>query len=569
MSRRVDLVVRGGLVVDGSGAEPYAGDVAVADGRILAVGDLAPDLDPAATIDATGRLVTPGFVDPHSHFDGQVTWDTELGPSSWHGVTTTVMGNCGVGFAPVRPEARDYLIMLMEGVEDIPGTALHDGIRWDWETFPEYLDAVSALARSIDVAAQLPHGALRVYVMGERAATQPVADAADVAAMAALARDALDAGAVAISSNRLALHTAKDGTPVPGTFADEAELTAFADALGGAGRGLLQVTGQMAMGQELDGAFAELDLYARLTRRSGRPVMFSLTEVNQDPDLWKRLLDHVDAANASGAQLIPQTHGRPNGLVVGWDTFNPFGGRPSYDALATLDPADRLTRLRDATVRAAILAETAPDGGRMRLIERLYEQVFPMVGGPVFEPTVEESVAGLALARGVDPTELLYDLMLDHWLLLALGGYRKHDLSSTHGLLTHPDSVLGLADGGAHCSIICDASVPSFLLQHWVRDRTRGPRLDLADAVRMLTSRPAEVYGFADRGRLRPGLRADINVVDLDGLTLHLPEVLHDLPTGAKRVVQRADGFDTTICAGEVTFQRGVATDARPGVLVR
>jgi N-acyl-D-aspartate/D-glutamate deacylase len=564
-----DIVIRNGTVVDGTGAPARRADVAVRDGRIAAV-DATIDAEARETIDATGRIVTPGFVDPHSHFDGQVTWDAELGPTSWHGVTTTVMGNCGVGFAPVRPGSEPYLIQLMEGVEDIPGTALHEGITWGWESFPEYLDVVGSMRRVLDVGASMPHGSLRFYVMGERAIGDRVAGADDVAVMGRLAREAVEAGALAVSSNRLASHRALDGTPVPGTFADEAELRALALALRDAGSGLLQITGQLAMGHELEHAFAELDMYARLSTESGRPVLFTLTEVNQSPDFWRRALDHVEQLNGSGAQLIVQTHGRPTGLVIGWDTFNPFAGRPSHDALTGLPAAERLARLADPAVRAAILAEGGDvPSGRMVVVAKLWPYIFPMLDGPTFEPAAEESVAARAAAAGVSNEAMLYDCMLQAPLQMSLGGYRKHDLSSIHEIMTHPHAMLGLADGGAHCSIICDSSLPSFVLQHWVRDRTRGPRLGVEQAVRLLTSRPAEIYALSDRGVLAPGRRADVNVIDLDAVRLHLPEVLHDLPTGAKRVVQRADGYDATVCNGEVTFRNAVPTGARPGVLLR
>ncbi len=565
-----DILVKNGMLVDGTGAPRRRADVAISNGRVAAI-DTTIDAAAHETIDAAGRIVTPGFVDPHSHFDGQVTWDTELGPTAWHGVTTTVMGNCGVGFAPIRPGTEPYLIQLMEGVEDIPGTALYEGITWGWESFPEYLDVVGGLRRSIDVGASMPHGSLRFYVMGERSVTQQVAGADDIAMMGRLAREAIEAGALAVSTNRLASHRAKDGTPVPGTFADEHELRALAHALRDGGAGLLQVTGALAMGYDLDTAFDELDMYARLSVETGHPVLFSLTEVNQSPDFWRRALEHVEKLNGSGANLIVQTHGRPTGLVVGWETFNPFAGRATHDALTSLPIAERLERFREPATRRAILAEGFDPAAqsRMSLITKLWAYVFPMIDGPTFEPTFDESVAGRAAAAGVDNEAMLYDLMCEHPLQLSLGGYRKHDLSSIHDLMLHPDAMLGLADGGAHCSIICDSSMPTFLLQHWVRDRTRGPRIGLEAAVRMLTSRPAEVYGLGDRGVLAVGKRADLNVIDFDALDLHLPEVRYDLPTDAKRVVQLADGYDVTVCAGEVTFRSGRATGAHPGMLIR
>jgi N-acyl-D-amino-acid deacylase len=565
----VSIVIRSGLVVDGTGAPPFVGDVRLHGDRIVEVGPRVDDAG-AEIIDATGRVVTPGFVDPHSHFDGQVTWDGELGPTAWHGVTTTVMGNCGVGFAPVRPQDREFLIELMEGVEDIPGTALHEGITWGWESFPEYLDVVASRRRTIDVAAQIPHGALRFYVMGQRAVDGSAPTASDVATMGRLVREAIEAGAVGFSTNRLPSHRAKDGTPVPGTYASVDELLASAQGVRAGGHGLVQVTGAVAMGDRIDYAEHEVALYAQLSIDAGVPVMFTVTEINQDPDLWRRQLDWVDEWNGRGAQLIVQTHGRPTGLVVDWQAFNPFAGRSSYDALASMPIEERVARLREPATRAAILSDE-PAGGnhRMSLLRRLWGSVYPMADGPSFEPDASESIGAKATAGAQNPETVLYDAMCAGSLQLSLGGYRHGDLSSTYGLLTHPATVLGLADGGAHCSIICDSSMPSFLLQHWVRDRTRGPKLSLADGVRMLTSRPAQVYGLTDRGRLAAGLRADVNIIDLDAMTLGVPEFLHDLPAGAPRVVQRASGYDMTICAGEVTFRHGAATGALPGRLVR
>jgi N-acyl-D-amino-acid deacylase len=349
-----DIVVKNGTLVDGTGAPGRRADVALRDGRVVAI-DTTIDAHAREIIDASGRIVTPGFVDPHSHFDGQATWDTELGPTSWHGVTTTVMGNCGVGFAPIQPGTEPYLIQLMEGVEDIPGTALYEGITWGWETFPEYLDVVGGLRRSIDVGASMPHGSLRFYVMGERSVSQQRAGADDIATMGRLTREAIEAGALAVSTNRLASHRAKDGTPVPGTFADGHELRALSFALRDGGAGLLQVTGALAMGYDLDTAFDELDMYARLSIESEHPVLFSLTEVNQSPDFWRRALEHVEKLNGFGARLIVQTQGRPTGLVVGWETFNPFAGRAGYDALASLPIGERLERLREPATRQAIL----------------------------------------------------------------------------------------------------------------------------------------------------------------------------------------------------------------------
>ncbi len=574
-----DLVIRNARIVDGTGAPARAGDLLIDGDRIAA--EVAPGTAPAAAreIDAAGRVLMPGVVDVHTHYDGQVTWDPELGPSSWHGVTTVVTGNCGVGFAPVRPDRHRFLIELMEGVEDIPGSALSEGIDWSWESFPEYLDAVASMPRTIEIAAQLPHGALRAYVMGDRGARNEPATPDDAARMAGLAGEATRAGAVAFSTNRLPLHTSIHGEPVPGTFAADDELLAIARGVVEAGGRLLQAIPAGAMGEDEHAMLREVDLYRRLSLESGLAVNFTLAQAHAFPHQWREVLDAVERANAQGARLVPQVQGRPAGLFLGWDIFNPFRNSAAYRPLARLPLPERLVRLRDPDVRAQILAGVGPADPTMVIMRNSFESAFAMDDAPVFEPHPDDSIAGRAAREGRSCEELLYDVMCDlaesstgrqtRMFHVFFSGYRGGCLDDLAEMMAHPDTVVGLADGGAHCSMICDASLPSFMLQHWVRERTRGPRLSLEDAVRMLTSEPADLYGFEDRGRIAPGLRADLNLVDLDRVTLELPEIVSDLPTGASRIVQRADGWVATLCAGRVTFRDGKPTGEHPGGLVR
>ena len=576
-----DLIIRGGTIVDGTGAPPAVGDVAIDGSRIAAVGRIHATA--RETIDAKGCLVTPGFVDVHTHYDAQATWDAELAPSCWHGVTTVVLGNCGVGFAPARRDRHDWLIGLMEGVEDIPAAALAAGIRWDWETFPEYLDTLARLPRVLDVGTQVPHAAVRAYVMGERGAANEPATPDDVEAMARLVRDALDAGALGFSTSRTAGHRGVDGRPVPGTFARDDELFGIGRALASAGHGVVEVAqagvgGRMA-GDAAGAARTEVEWMTRLSKAIGRPVSFLVMQTNDEPEAWRELLALTDDAAKEGANLVPQVASRPFGMLVGLQSrANPFADRPTYRTLASLPLPERVARLRDPEVRTRILGERPvadPQTGTLAALfgPAMYARLFPLGEPPDYEPTADASVGAIARRDGRPADAVLYDLMLGHdgreLLFFPVLNYASGSAEPLREMLLHPRAVLGLGDGGAHCGIVCDASMTTFMLTHWVRDRWRGPRIPLERAVRMLTRDPAALYGLADRGVVRPGAKADLNVIDLDRLQLRLPEAAFDLPAGARRLVQRADGYVATVVSGEIVARGGVTTGARPGRVVR
>jgi N-acyl-D-aspartate/D-glutamate deacylase len=566
-----DLVIRGGTVVDGTGKPSRTADVAVDDGIITAVGDL----ETAAaqrTIDADGLLVTPGVVDMHTHYDGQVTWDPLVTPSSWHGVTTIVMGNCGVGFAPVRPGSQEWLVQLMEGVEDIPGTALTEGITWGWESFPEYLTALEGMGRVVDVGTQVPHGAVRAYVMGERGSHNEPATPEDIAGMAALVKEGIAAGALGFSTSRTIVHRAVDGEPVPGTFAAEDEIFGIGQSLKSLGAGVFELAPAGAMGEDLAAPEREVALMRRLSAAIGRPISFALLQVDSAPDQWREILRLATDANAEGADLRPQVAGRALNVLLGFQTFHPFSKRPTYLAVADLPLAERIEHLRKDEVRRAILTESIPDDPLMAMIGgQSTSHMFPLGEPPDYEPTPDMSVAAIARRERRPEEEVLYDLLLRHdgreLVLFTLGGYSHGSLDDMKEMLLHPNSALGLSDGGAHCGVLCDASAPTFMLSHWARDRANG--LPLEFVVKKMTRDTAHLYGLEDRGVLAPGFKADLNLVDLEHLNLRLPEMVHDLPAGARRLIQRADGWKATICSGEVTFEDGEHTDARPGRLIR
>ena len=563
-----DLTIRNGLLVDGTGAPARPADVVVDGDRIVGVTEPGQGSAGHREIDADGRLVTPGFVDIHTHYDGQATWDPEMTPSGWHGVTTVVMGNCGVGFAPADPARRDWLIQLMEGVEDIPGTALAEGMSWNWESFPEYLDELDSMPRVMDVAAQIPHGAVRGYVMGERGAANEPASAEDIALMSKLVEEGLRAGAVGFTTTRTVLHRAKDGELAAGTTAEVEELLGLGDALGAAGTGVFGVASDM-----IDPT-PEFDWMIEISRRTGRPVTFGCLQNDVRPEQWRELLDRAADANAAGARIVPQVAGRPACLLFGFESsVHPFITHRAYREIAHLPLAERVAELRTPERREAILSEEVTRSGFGAYLLSSFQKLFPLGDPPDYEPAPERSVAAIAAREGRRPEEVTYDLMLGRdgteLLYFPMLGYSHGDFEAMREMLDRDDTVLGLGDGGAHCGILCDASLPTYMLTHWSRDRDRGARFALEQVVAMQTSRTAALYGFDDRGVVAPGLRADLNVIDLDGLRLSPPEMVHDLPAGGRRLIQRATGFAATICAGEPVRLDDESTGSRPGRLVR
>ena len=560
-----DLVIRNGTVIDGSGAPRRVADVAVQDGRIAAVD---ARLGPARReIDAAGLLVTPGFVDIHTHYDGQATWDPFLTPSSWHGVTTTVFGNCGVGFAPVRPGASGYLINLMEGVEDIPGTVLSEGVKFNWESFPQYLDALASMPRAVDVAAQLPHGALRFYVMGERGADHAeMPNQGEREEMTRLVEEALGAGAMGVTTSRTTKHKARDGRFTPSLSAREAELFALAEGMKRAGRGVLQVNSDFGPGE-----FEALDAAARL---AGRPLSCLLVQVDAQPKLWRETLDQIHAVRAQGREANAQVGSRPIGVIMGLETTaHPFVAHPAWRELAKLSPAERYARLSsDADLRRRLVEEPNGDGPRAFMAEA-FHKMFPIGERPNYEPQSGESVKAIAERTGRTPQQVALETIMDRGgkglLMLPFENYAHGSLDVVHEMITDPATVLGVADGGAHVGVICDASSPTSLLTLWGRDRTRGPRLPLEFLVAKQTRGTAEAYGMLDRGLLAPGHKADINVIDFEALALKRPEVVYDLPAGGRRLVQRATGYRHTFNSGVETVSNDELTGARPGTLVR
>ena len=562
-----DLVVRNGTIFDGTGSAPFEGDVAVSKGRIVAVGEV-PGAG-AEEIDARGRIVTPGFVDIHTHYDGQATWDSRLAPSSLHGVTTAVFGNCGIGFAPVRPEDHDRLISLMEGVEDIPHPVLAEGLKWNWESFGDFLNAMEAVPHDIDFAAQLPHGALRVYVMGERGAKQEPASDQDIFRMAALAREAMRDGALGFSTSRTLNHKTADGNNTPSYGAAEKELVGIAMGLKQAGMGVLQVV------TDFPGGEAEFNVLRRMAEASGRPLPVSLAQSPLAPDLYKDVLGWLKQANDDGLEMRAQVAGRPVGLLLGLAlTLNPFIAHTAYKEIADKSFEERLAALRDPWFRAKLLAETPrADHPFVKSVLRGFGAMFELGDPPNYEPLPEHSVAARAAARGVSPEEYALDVITAGdgrgALYLTFLNYADGSLDPSFEMMNHPNTVLGLSDGGAHLGTICDGSFPTSNLIHWTRDRTRGPKMKLETMIAKQTRATAEAVGLLDRGLLKPGYKADINVIDYDNLRLHAPTILYDLPSGGRRLMQYADGYTATIVSGRPVYRDGQPTGALPGRLVR
>jgi N-acyl-D-aspartate/D-glutamate deacylase len=562
-----DLVIRNGLLADGSGAPAREADVAVKAGRIAQVGRF--EGSGASEIDAKGLLVTPGFVDIHTHYDGQATWDQRMQPSSWHGVTTVVMGNCGVGFAPCRADDHDRLIRLMEGVEDIPFPVLTEGLPWSWESYGDYLDSLEQRRFDVDIGSQLPHAALRVFVMGERGANREPATPEDIAAMADIAERAMKAGALGFTTSRTLNHRASDGQPTPTLTAAEDELLGIALGLSRAGRGVLQFVSDFLDPQ------AEFDLLRRLVERSGRPLSFSLVQSFRDPDQWKMILEQLSAASADGLPMRAQVCGRPVGVLFGLElTLHPFSLHPSYRAIARQPLAERVRQLRDPAFRAKLLSEhTQAKGGILAHMPRNWPQLFVLGDQPDYEQTLDASIGAIAARQNRTPEEVALDQLLSNdgrgMLYLPFLNYADGSLDAAYAMLMHRDTIPGLSDGGAHVGTICDGSFPTSNLTHWTRDRTRGPKLPLEHMIRLQTQATAAAVGLRDRGLVAPGYRADLNVIDYDRLALHAPQVTYDLPTGGRRLIQRATGYVATIVRGEVTYRNGEATDALPGRILR
>lgn len=566
MAVTYDCVIRGGTIVDGTGREPFVADVAIKDGRIAEIGQVAGS--GTNEIDATGRLVTPGFIDIHTHYDGQAIWSSRMNPSSSHGVTTVVMGNCGVGFAPCRKDDHDMLINVMEGVEDIPGAVMSAGLAWDWETFPQYLDALDARPRDIDTAVYLPHSPLRVYAMGERGANREPATAEDLARMRALAREAVEAGAMGFATSRLHIHRTADGAAIPSFATTEAELQAITSGMKDAGKGIIQMVMDFP-----DEQWENLAMLRRLAEQSGRPATFTMGSGNSGPEGWREGLKRVEDANRSGVSITAQVFPRPIGLVQGHGlSINSFSECPTYKAMAGLPLEDRVRELRKPEIRAKLIAEKPGEGTMLAMLARNYDWMFPLSDPPDYEPPAETSVGATARRLGLTPEEVIYDWLLEDdgkaMVYVALGNFYNAKLDSVREMLQHKDTVLGLGDGGAHYGMICDASYPTFMLSHWTRDRPDG-RLSVPWAVKALANDPARAVGLNDRGILAVGYKADINVIDYDRLALNQPTVVFDLPAGGRRLDQTARGYDVTIVAGKVVYRGGEPTGELPGRLVR
>lgn len=563
-----DLLIKGGTIVDGSGSKPYQGDVAVKGDKIVAIGEF--EAEAAREIDASGRIVTPGFVDIHTHYDGQAIWSDRLSPSSSHGVTTVVMGNCGVGFAPCRPDDRDKLIEMMEGVEDIPDVVMAKGLPWTWQTFPEYMDTLDKLPHDIDVAAYLPHAPLRVYVMGERGINREPATEADMEKMRALSREAMEVGALGIATSRIFVHRTSKGELIPTYDAGIVEMRAIAKGMADAGHGIIQMVLNF---QPMADMATELELLIDLVEESGRPATFTLGTSNDGERYWLPVLKKVEEANARGLSVKAQVLPRPVGLMGSFAlSTNPFSVCPSYQDLHHLPFEERIERLRDPALREKLINEPPSEGHPLAMMARRWEWMFPFGDDVNYEPGRETSIAAQAAATGRTPEEISYDYLLTNggraMLYNTLSNYYDNKLDALYDLMRHPDVVVGLGDGGAHYSAICDASYPTFMLAYWARDR-QGEQLSIEEAVRQLSALPAKAVGLDDRGLLAVGYKADINVINHEELRLYAPVVRHDLPAKGRRLDQTAKGYEVTIVSGELIRENDAPTAARPGRLVR
>ena len=560
------MVIRNGTIIDGTGRDRYVADIGINNGKIAKIGEIKESSD--NIIDAENKLVTPGWVDVHTHYDGQATWDPILAPSSWHGVTTVVMGNCGVGFAPVKPKDREFLIELMEGVEDIPGAALSEGINWQWESFPEYLDALESFPRAIDVATQVPHGAIRAYVMGERCNSDYAPTKEEVNQMAELVREGVEAGALGFSSSKTLLHKDIKGEYMPGTFSGNEEMLALGLGMKGLNNSVFELVSDH-LGED-----EEWQWVKDFQKQTGLTVTLIATTAPAYKN--NKMYNLAEQARIEGYEIRPQAAGRPTGVLHGLQSsFHVFVGHPTWrKELASLKHEELVARLRDPATKKKILSEeTTIKNELLQDIPSLMAQVFPLGENPNYEPEFKDSVAGIAQKLNLDVMEVMYDLLIQgegkELFYQPLGGYHTYDLEPQKKLLEHPNVLFGLSDGGAHCGVIADAGMPTFIMTHWGRDRTRGDKLSLEFIVKSLTSSTAEAFGMFDRGYLKEGLIADINIIDFNSLKLHRPEAIFDLPAGGRRLVQRPEGYEMTIKAGEIIFDNGTHTGALPGKLIR
>ncbi len=566
MDSQYDLIIRGGTVFDGLGGPGVIADVAVKNKKIEKVGQVSEVA--VKEIDASGLIVTPGFVDIHTHYDGQVTWSDRLSPSSAHGVTTAVMGNCGVGFAPCRVDDHDMLIRLMEGVEDIPAVVLNEGLKWDWETLPEFLNNLDGKSYDMDFAAQVTHAPLRVYVMGQRGADREEATDEDIAEMARLAKEGVEAGALGFTTSRTINHRTSDGQPTPTLTAADKELIGISEALGQADKGVLQLV------SDFSDPVAEIQLMRAMMEKSGRPLSVSLAQHDKAPHTYRKILSALDQANADGLSMKAQVCGRAVGIVMGLETtINPLITSSIFSSIMTEPLANRIEKLRDKHVRQTIIEEVEnTDSPTLRMISS-YNKMFVLGNPPQYEQAPDQTIAAMAISNGVHPIEICIDGMIAEngkgMLYMAFLNYANGDLEPSYEMIKHPHTIMGLADGGAHVGLICDASFPTTMLTHWTRDRTRGEKLPIEFAVKCYTKDSAEAVGLLDRGVLAHGYKADINIIDYEKLTLHSPTIEFDLPAGGKRLNQLADGYVATIVNGLVTYENGRPTGELPGRLVR
>lgn len=565
MANDKTMIIRGGTIIDGTGGQPYVGDIKIKNGLITEVGKVTGQT--SDEINATGMLVTPGFVDIHTHYDGQVTWSNNISPSSPMGVTTVVMGNCGVGFAPCKPEQRDIMMKLMEGIEDIPGVVLKEGLPWNWSTFPEYMDALEARQYDADIAAQIGHAPLRIYVMGDRGAKREVSTQADRDEMAKLAAEAIESGALGFSTSRTIAHKSSEGQPTPTLGAAEEELTAIALGLKKIGKGVLQLV------TDFDDVDEESAMLRRIVEKSGRPLSLTLLQHEHLPERWRRVMHHIHEATDAGLKIKAQASARPVALIFSFAlTLCPFSQLPSYEALKDLPPDQRFIMLRDPQVRAKILSEEHTEALYKRRVAN-FENLYPLGDPPEYEPHPDTSIAALAKVANQDPAAYAYDYLLENgattMLYRPLYNYHDQDHEVLREMLLDRDTVPGLSDGGAHYGFICDASFPTYLLTHWARDRQRGPKIPLELLVKMQSHDTAITVGLNDRGLIKPGYKGDLNIIDFEKLRLHSPQVIHDLPANGRRLSQTAEGYRATIVSGVVTYRDGVATGNLPGRLIR